>query len=207
MSKPPGLQPKRQLFTREQAARIAAEAAEKRSNFLAEASRVLVSSLDYRTTLTSVAQLAVPTLADWCIVDVVENNSAVFSNPIIAASDPIKEVLVRELQQRYPVPIDADFGPPKVLRTGELELVTNILESSLQKCASNEEHLNLLHQLQIKSYMVVPLLVRKRTLGTIVFASAQAGRYYSSVDLEMAKELAQRVAFAIENAQLYHPNG
>ncbi len=192
-----------QLFAREQAARIAAQAAEKRSNFLAEASRVLVSSLDYRTTLTSVAQLAVPSLADWCIVDVVENNSAVFSNSVIAASDPTKEVLVRELQQRYPVPIDADYGPPKVLRTGEPELVTNILESSLQKSASNEEHLSLLQQLQIKSYMVVPLLVRQRTLGTIVFASAQPGRHYINVDLEMAEELAQRAAFAIENAQLF----
>ncbi|MEH2024486.1 PAS domain-containing hybrid sensor histidine kinase/response regulator [Nostoc sp.] len=194
---------RQQLFSNEQAARIAAQAAERRSNFLAEASRVLVSSLDYRTTLTRVAQLAVPTLADWCIVDVVENNLAVFSNPVIAASEPAKEALIRELQQRYPIPVDADYGPPKVLRTGKPELVINILESSLQRKALNEEHLNLLRQLPIKSQMVVPLLVRQRKLGTILFASAQPGRYYTTVDLEMAEELAQRIAFAIENAQLY----
>lgn len=192
-----------QLFANEQAARIAAQAAERRSNFLAEASRILVSSLDYRITLSSVAQLAVPTHADWCIVDVVENNLAVFSNPVIAASEPTKAALVRELQQRYPIPVDADYGPPKVLRTGKPELVTNILESSLERKASNGEHLSLLRQLQIKSHIVVPLLVRERKLGTILFASAQPGRHYTIVDLEMAEELAQRAAFAIDNAQLY----
>ncbi|MEH2422124.1 MAG: ATP-binding protein [Nostoc sp.] len=189
-----------QLFANEQAARIAAQAAQNRSNFLAEASSVLASSLDYRTTLTSVAQLAVPTLADWCIVDVVESNSLVFSNPVVAASQPQKEALVRKLRQLYPISIDADYGLPKVLRTGEPELVTNILEFSLQRNVWNEEQLNLL---QVKSYMVVPLLVRKRKLGTIVFASAQPGRHYTIVDLAMAEELAQRAAFAIENAQLY----
>ncbi|MHC5857599.1 hybrid sensor histidine kinase/response regulator [Nostoc sp.] len=194
---------RQQLFANEQAARIAAQAAERRSNFLAEASRILVSSLDYRTTLTSIAQLALPTLADWCIVNVVENNLAVFSNPIIAASEPTKEALIRELQQNYPIPVDADYGPPKVLRTGKPELLINILESSLQKKASNEEHLNLLRQLQVKSQMVVPLLVHKRKLGTILFASAQPGRHYTIADLEMAEELAQRAAFAIENSQLY----
>ncbi|MBD0301513.1 MAG: PAS domain-containing protein, partial [Tolypothrix sp. T3-bin4] len=192
-----------QLFASEQAARITAQAAQRRSNFLAEASRVLASSLDYRTTLTSVAQLAVPTLADWCIVNVVENNSPIFNNPVIAASDPQKEALIRELEQRYPIPVDADYGPAKVLRTGKSELATTILESSLQKNASNEEHLLLLHQLQLKSQMIVPLLVRERKLGILVFASAQPGRYYTLVDLAMAEELAQRAAFAIENAQLY----
>ncbi|MEH2042604.1 PAS domain-containing hybrid sensor histidine kinase/response regulator [Nostoc sp.] len=194
---------RQQLFDNEQVARIAAQAAEKRSNFLAEASRVLASSLDYRTTLTSVAQLAVPTLADWCIVDVIENNLPVFTNPVIVASEPAKEALIRELQQRYPIAVDADYGPAKVLRTGKPELVTNILESSLQKKSSNEEHFSLLRQLQVKSQMVVPLLVRKRKLGTILFASAQPGRHYTTVDLEMAEELAQRAAFAIENAQFY----
>jgi PAS domain S-box-containing protein len=189
-----------QLFCREQAARIAAEVSERRSNFLAEASRVLASSLDYRNTLTTVAQLAVPSFADWCIVDVVENNSAVFSNPVIAASEPQKEALVRELLQRYAISIDADYGLPKVLRTGKPELVTNILESSLQSKAWNDEYLNLL---EVKSYMVVPLQVRQHKLGTIVFASTQLGRYYTTVDLAMAEELAQRAASAIENAQLY----
>ncbi len=191
---------RKQLFANEQTARIAAQAAQKRSNFLAEASSVLASSLDYRTTLKSVAQLAVPTLADLCIVDVVENNSLVFSNPVIAASELEKEVLVRELRQLNPISVDADYGLSKVLRTGKPELVSNILESLLRRNLWNEEHLSLL---QVKSYMVVPLLVRKRKLGTIVFASAQSGRYYTIVDLAMAEELAQHAAFALDNAQLY----
>ncbi|NDJ20184.1 response regulator [Nostoc sp. B(2019)] len=192
-----------QLLVREQATRIAAEAAQKRSYFLSEASCVLASSLDYHTTLNSVAQLAVPTLADCCIVDVIENNLPIFSNPIVAASEPEKEALVRKIQRCYPVSIDADYGAPKVLRTGKPQLNIDIDESSLLKIACNQEHLNLLHQLQAKSDIIVPLLVRDRKLGTITFASAQPGRHYTTVDLVMACELAQRAAIAIDNARLY----
>ncbi|MBD6614441.1 response regulator [Komarekiella sp. 'clone 1'] len=192
-----------QLLASEQATRIAAQAAQKRSYFLSEASCVLASSLDYHTTLNSVAQLAVPTLADWCIVDVIENNLPIFSNPIVAALEAQKEALVRKLQQCYPVSIDADYGAPRVLSTGKPQLNIVIHESSLLKIAYNEEHLSLLYQLQAKSDMIVPLLVRDRKLGTITFASTQPGRHYTTVDLVMACELAQRAAIAIDNARLY----
>ncbi|MBW4683859.1 MAG: response regulator [Komarekiella atlantica HA4396-MV6] len=192
-----------QLFASEQATRIAAQAAQKRSYFLSEASCVLASSLDYHTTLNSVAQLAVPALADWCIVDVIENNLPIFSNPIVAASEPEKEALVRKIRRCYPVSIDADYGAPKVLSTGKPQLNIDIHESSLLKIACDEENLSLLHQLQAKSDMIVPLLVRDRKLGTITFVSAQPGSHYTTVDLVMACELAQRAAIAIDNARLY----
>jgi PAS domain S-box-containing protein len=181
-----------QLLIRERAGRVAAIWAATRSNFLAEASYVMASSLDYYTTLAQVAQLTVPSLADWCIVDIVENHLLPFSNPIVAASEPQQEALVKQIRRRYPIADDAEFGLAKVLQTGEPELVSEISESLLLKIAYNEEHLSLLHQLQIKSYMVVPLLVRERKLGTIVFASAQPERKYTKVDLAMVEELAQR---------------
>ncbi len=193
----------KQLLIREQTTRIAAETAQKLSDFLSEASCVLASSLDYHTTLASVAQLAVPTLVDWCIVDVVENNLPLFSNPIVAASDPEKEALVQKLRRSYPISADANYGAPKVLKSGKPQLNVEISESSLLKIACSEEHLSLLHQLQAKSDMIVPLVVRGRKLGTITFASAQPGRHYTNLDLVMAFELAQRAAIAIDNARLY----
>ncbi|MEA5503503.1 ATP-binding protein [Halotia wernerae UHCC 0503] len=192
-----------ELIIRERAGRVAAILAATRSNLLAEASYVMASSLDYYTTLTKVAQLTVTTLADWCIVDVIENHLLPFSNPIVAASDPQQEALVREIRRCYPIAVDADFGLAEVLRTGESELVSEISESLLLKTAHNEEHLSLLRQLQTKSYMVVPLLVHERKLGTIVFASAQPGRKYTKADLAMVEELAQRAALAIDNTRLY----
>ncbi|GAA6616594.1 response regulator [Scytonema sp. NUACC26] len=192
-----------QFLTREQAARAEAEAQERRSTFLSEASCLLTSSLDYRTTLTSVASIAVPTLADWCFVDIIEKNLTVFTEPIIVASDPEKAALIRELRQRYPPPADADFGAPKVLRTGEPEIVSEIPDSLLLSVAQDERHLNLLRQLEAKSYMLVPLIAGQRKLGTITFASAQPERRYQKADLAMAIELAQRAAIAIDNARLY----
>ncbi|BAY49047.1 multi-sensor hybrid histidine kinase [Scytonema sp. HK-05] len=192
-----------QFLAREQAARAEAEAQERRSTFLAEASRLLASSLDYRTTLTSVASLAVPILADWCFVDILEKNLVVFDNPIIVAFEPEKEALIRELRERYPPPADADFGAPKVLRTGQPEMVTEIPESLVLSIAQDAEHLSLMRQLNAQSYMIVPLIAGKRKLGTIAFVLGQPERRYQKADLAMATELAQRAAIAIDNAMLY----
>ncbi|MUG93952.1 response regulator [Scytonema sp. UIC 10036] len=192
-----------QFLAREQAARAEAEAQERRSTFLAEASRLLASSLDYHTTLSHVASIAVPTLADWCFVDIVEKNLTVFNEPIIVASDPEKEALIRELRQRYPPPADADFGAPKVLRTGQPEMATEISEVLLLSIAQDDRHLSLLRQLNAQSYMLVPLIVGDRKLGTIAFTSAQPERRYQKADLAMATEVAQRAAIAIDNARLY----
>ena len=192
-----------QFLAREQAARAEAEAQERRSTFLAEASRLLASSLDYRTTLTSVASLAVPILADWCFVDIIEKNLVVFDNPIIVAFEPEKEALIRELRERYPPPADADFGAPKVLRTGQPEMVTEIPESLVLSIAQDAEHLSLMRQLNAQSYMIVPLIAGQRKLGTMAFVLGQPERRYQKADLAMATELAQRAAIAIDNAMLY----
>src|SRR5437763_2121805 len=98
---------------REQAARAAAEAAEQRFAFLAAASNVLASSLDYATTLQSVARLAVPTLADLCVVDMVEQDGTI-RRLAAAVADPAKEPLARELQARYPVDPQMPRGVPPV---------------------------------------------------------------------------------------------
>lgn len=197
------MEEQRRLLAREQAAREAAEAEGKRSTFLAEASRLLASSLDYRTTLARVAQLTVPALADWCFIDIVENNLTFFSEPVVAASDSHKEALLLELRRRYPLPVDADYGASKALRTGEPELVTDCRDSFLLSVARDAEHLAGLHQFNAKSYLVVPLIAGERKLGTIEFVSAKPERRYTKADLAMAEELAGRAAIAIDNARLY----
>lgn len=197
------MEEQRRLLAREQAAREAAEAQGKRSAFLAEASRVLASCLDYRTTLARVAQLAVPTLADWCFIDIVENNLTTLSETVVATSNPEKEALILELRGRYPLPFDADYGVSKILQTGEPALVAEIPDSCLLEMARDTDHLNLLRQFNAQSYIIVPLTARKRKLGTMTFVSTQPERCYSKADLAMAVELAQRCAIALDNARLY----
>jgi PAS domain S-box-containing protein len=170
--------------------------------FLSRASTILSSSLDYRETLASVARLAVPRLADWCVVDVVEEDGSL-QRLAAEHEDPEKVAQARHLQELYPPDPDASFGAEHVVRTGEPELVPEIPESGLDDVARDEEHRTLLRELGLKSYMIVPLVARGRMLGAISFVAAESGRRYGEEDLDLAEDLARRAALAVDNARLY----
>ncbi|HEY9651840.1 MAG TPA: ATP-binding protein, partial [Coleofasciculaceae cyanobacterium] len=197
------MEKQRRLLAREQAAREAAEAEGKRFAFLSEASRLLASCLNYRTTLARVARLSVPTLADWCFIDIVETNQTIGCETVIATSHRGKEAWVLQQRERYPLVFDGEYGVSKVLQTGEPELVADIPDSFLVHLAQDTNHLNLLCQFNAQGYMIVPLTARKRKLGTMTFVSTQPERRYRKSDLTMAVELAQRCAIAIDNGRLY----
>jgi GAF domain-containing protein len=132
--------------------------------FLAEASEVLASSLDYRATLASVARLAVPTLADWCAVDVLGEDGSL-ERLAVEHQDPEKIRLAHELEERYPADPDAPRGVHQVLRTGEPEMMSEIPEELLDQAARDEEHREMIKELGLKSYIVVPLMARGKALG------------------------------------------
>jgi hypothetical protein len=87
--------------------------------FLAEAGELLAKSLDWEETLVQVAQLAVPTLADWCIVDVLEDDGVTIKQVAVCAADPRKEELVREMRRLYPPTFDSPQPAAQTLRRGE----------------------------------------------------------------------------------------
>ncbi|MDQ4064188.1 MAG: PAS domain S-box protein, partial [Actinomycetota bacterium] len=176
--------------------------AEEAQRFLAQATTTFSASLDYRTTLASVAHLAVPYLADWCAVDMVEEDGTLV-RLVVAHEDPVKAALAQELQERYPPNSDAKYGVPQVLRTGRSELVPEIPESLLAESAVDAEHREILHGMGLKSYLIVPLIARGRKLGAISLVSAESGRSYGYAELELAEELARRAALAVDNARLY----
>ena len=169
--------------------------------FLEEASTLLASSLDYETTLASVAQLAVPQIGDWCAVSIVEEG--VVKQLTVAHVDPAKIEFVRQLQERYPPDRDAPHGLYKVIRSGQPELYPDIPDELLAAAAQDDEHLQLMRQLGLVSAMTVPLIARGRVLGTIGLATAESGRHYSQDDLRLAEELARRAATAVDHARLY----
>ena len=172
------------------------------SRFLAEASRILSSSLDYRETLAKVARLVVPRLADWCVVDVLEDDGGI-TNVATAHRDPEKVALARRWRERYPPDADAERGTPQVLRTGQPELVPEIPFALIEEAARDEEHREMLRSLDLASYMVVPLAARGRMLGAISLVTESSGRRYGPEDLELAEDLAARAALAVDNARLY----
>lgn len=176
---------------------------ESRRGFLAAATSALSESLDYEQTVARVARLAVPVLADWCAVDLVVDGQPRPKRLAVAHVDPRKVDMAKELDAKYPPPLDAPTGVPNVLRTGRSELYSEIPDELLVAVCVDEEHLRLARGLQLRSAMVVPLVVRDRVLGAMSFVMAESGRLYTEKDLAFADDLARRCANAIENARLY----
>ncbi|HEY9597146.1 MAG TPA: PAS domain S-box protein, partial [Cyanophyceae cyanobacterium] len=176
--------------------------AEQAQQYLAEASKVLSSSLDYQTTLGSIAHLTVPHLADWCTVHLIQDDGSVL--PIVTAHvDPAKVMWGQQINQKYPFDPNAPNGVAPVLRTGQSELYPDIPDHLLVETARDAEHLQILREVGFKSVMIVPLWVRGKTLGAIAFISAESNRCYNQSDLALAEELGRRAALAVENARLY----
>ncbi len=176
--------------------------AEAALRFLADASATLGAIVDYQSTLQKVAALAVPNFADWCAVDMAEPGGAL-RRLAVAHVDAAKVRLAQKVEERYPARQDGERGAYHVLRTGKSEMMADIPDSLLLATARDEEHLQLLRELGLKSYICVPLQVRGKTLGIVTFTTAESRRPYTAADLAFAEELARRSAIAIENAQLY----
>lgn len=185
----------------EKAAREAAERAERKMAFLADASAELASSLDHQTTLATITRLAVPEMADWCAVDLVEADGSI-RRLAVAHQDPEKVELVRQMSDRIPIDPDAAHGVASVIRTGKSELGPEVPDELLVEQAVDEAHLALLRDLGLQSYLVAPLAVRGRVLGAITFVHAESGRRYDEDDRLVAEDLARRAAVSIDNAGL-----
>jgi PAS domain S-box-containing protein len=173
-----------------------------RMKFLAQASQVLASSLDYQETLRNVAGLAVPQIADWCAVDLFTGDGS--REPVaVAHSDPTKLETAERLRAFEPEELDPDQGLGRVRRTGESLLYTEIPDELLVAAAVDEEHLRLLREVGMRAVLIVPMKVRSRTIGTLTMVSAESGRSFDRGDLEFAEQIAERAALAVENARLY----
>jgi signal transduction histidine kinase/ActR/RegA family two-component response regulator len=176
--------------------------AQRRAAFLAEASAVLTSSLDCNTTLDTIARLAVPTFADWCVVELVNEHHG--SRTVsVAHCDPAKVELAWEMDRRYPPDPNAPRGPAQVLRTGQSELYPEINDALLVQSARDTEHLAILRALKMSSVMIVPLAIRGRTFGALTFVAAESGYHYGTDDLLLAEDLGRRAALAVDNARLF----
>ncbi|HEX8368776.1 MAG TPA: PAS domain S-box protein [Pyrinomonadaceae bacterium] len=170
--------------------------------FLAEASTTLASSLEYETTLAAVAQLAVPHFADWCGVDIA-NEDGTLSRLAVAHIDPEKVSWAHEIARRYPPDQSAPQGIYNVLRTGLSEFFPDISDEMLVAGALDEEHLRIMRQIGFRSAMIVPLKARGKVLGVLSFVNSESGKHHTPDDLALAEDLANRAALAIDNAQLF----
>ena len=171
--------------------------------FIAEASELLGSSLEFETTLTNLARLAIPRFADWCSIDMAEPDGSI-RRLAVAHVDMDKTRSANGLAEKYPPDPSGAYGVPNVIRTGKSELFAEIPEELLRGATRDTPELyGLLRELGLKSSMCVPLTARNRIFGAITFVSGASGRRYGNDDLATAEDLARRAALAVDNALLF----
>jgi serine phosphatase RsbU (regulator of sigma subunit) len=179
-----------------------AQIARLRERFLSDAGQALSSSLDYEETLQRVARLAVPQLADWCAVEMPDEWGEL-QQVALAHVDPEKVALGQRMRERYPPRPDEVTGVPAVIRSGQSQLYGEIPDELLAQAGLEDEQLQLIRDVGLRSVMIVPMRVGERVLGAITFASADSERRFDEDDLDFAEGVARRAAVAIENARLY----
>jgi serine phosphatase RsbU (regulator of sigma subunit)/PAS domain-containing protein len=171
-------------------------------SFMAEASRMLASSMDYTETLQEVARLAVPQIADWCAVDVL-GESGEIERVAVYHSDPDKIELAERLDRKYHPTLEDPAGVPEVIRSGEARHYTDIDPDALAAYARDSAHLQLLREIEATAVVIVPLAAPTRTLGAITLVSSGSSRRLTEADLGLAVRLGRRAGTAVENARLY----
>src|SRR5688500_3069223 len=182
--------------------RDAAEASRDRFAFMAEVSRCLAASLDYETTLATVAGMSLPYLGAWCIVDVCIGDHGIRRLAVLHPH-PVKQEIARTLHERYPPHADDLLGAPRVIRTGRPEVVLDASDAALSATAQDAEHLQLLRELGISAYVIAPMVARGRVVGAMTFVTVESGRRFGDLDLLLAEDLASRAALAVDNARLH----
>jgi serine phosphatase RsbU (regulator of sigma subunit)/PAS domain-containing protein len=173
-----------------------------RADFLARAGSILDESLDYEETLRSVAQIAVPEIADWCAVSVLDD-AGVLREVATAHTDSARRELARELRRRFPPNPESTTGAVAVARSGETQYMREVTDEVLAAAIADPEQLAIVRSLGVRSVVIAALKARDRLFGTLTLANAESGRLFEDADVQLAEELAARAGTSIDNARLY----
>jgi PAS domain S-box-containing protein len=171
-------------------------------SFMAEASRVLASSMSFERTLQHVAELAVPQIADFCAVDLL-NHVGEIERVAIQHADPQRLALAERLADTYQPRLDDPEGPGEVIRTGRARIFTDLQPDVLARYARDQEHLELMLAIEATGVIIVPMIGATSAIGAITLVSSESLRRLTATDLGLAERLGRRAGTAVENARLY----
>jgi PAS domain S-box-containing protein len=173
---------------------------EQRLRLLADVGAVLAQSNDYQETIRRLADLVVPDLADWCVVDVIDAHGP--RRVAVAHVDPAKRELAEEIERRYPPDPERSSALANVIRTGESLVTADVSRDMLRAVATDDDHFRLLDQAGIGSAVTIPLIARGQVLGAMTLVRGPEGPSYSAADLPLFEEVARRAALSVDNARL-----
>jgi PAS domain S-box-containing protein len=176
--------------------------AEQRQSYLNNLSKLLGTSIDYRTTLKNISESIVPSLADYTRIVLVDENKRILE--IFAHhSDPKKVKYVEELYDAYKSDSSTSYGVEHIVETGKSEIMSVVSPQTIDAYKTKKDVREIVDKLSLTSYMGVPLKVKNKVIGSITFSSIKKDRIYTKEDLLFAEEVARRVSSAIENARAF----
>lgn len=186
-----------------EAAVLTAEAdASRRSKFLSDGTDDLYATMDYEQRLAELARHVVPAMADWCAVDIAQDDGT-FKRVAVVHPDPAKIAMALELEKEYPEDTTQPSSRTQVLESGVPAFFPDLPRELIDAGAKDARHAELIHALGLRSFIIVPLIARGNKLGTFTVVMAESGRNYTEKDLELVTELGRRSAVAIDNARLH----
>ena len=193
----------RLLHLHQRRARAVAESAERRARLLADISRALAGSFDYQTSLANVARLCVPALADYCLIDLVDEEERI-SRVGVAHVDPAKEAMLRDATRFVSETISPQHPELAAIRNGHAVLIPEFTPDLLEAIVHDEDHRQVVRELGPSALIASPLVAGGRVLGALVLVATLSHRRFTADDAALASEIAARAATSIENARLYH---
>jgi GAF domain-containing protein len=153
--------------------------------------------------LETIVHIIVPDLADWCAIDIIGKDK-ILQRVAAAHVDPSKEKLVYEVQPTRLIDFNQANTPQlESLLSGQSLLYTDIPDSFIEKNVDDPHQLEIIHQLDPISSIIVPLITPEQNLGICTFVQSDSGRRYLSNDLALAEDIGHRIALALDNALLY----
>ncbi len=171
-------------------------------NFLAELSNILARAVTYKDVLKNIADMAIKYFSDWCVVHMAEEDGDI-RQLAVAHKDLQKVATLLDLQAKYPSKSDAKSGIFQVMRTGQGEFYPSIPDDAINRMAQDDEHYRILNSLGLHSAMILPLIARGHTQGTITLVWEVSNNSFTEREKQLGLELAQRAALAIDNVRLY----
>jgi signal transduction histidine kinase/HAMP domain-containing protein len=166
--------------------------------FLVSINETLASSLDYRTTLSTVAEMTIPQLGDWCMIHIIEDSQ--LKLVAVAHTDPEKREWAAQVMKRYPL---FNLYTPGAIKDKRPKVYNENLSVLFDRLAQNDTHRRIMDQTGITSVMALPLVLRGNVSGLLTLAFAESKQFYDLQHMWLAIDIARSVAVAVENARLY----
>jgi signal transduction histidine kinase/CheY-like chemotaxis protein len=177
---------------------------EDKLRFLLESTKILSITMDFDERLQKKTALAVPSLADWCSIEIV-NREGKIERQALVHRDPKKVEWILEYERKYPQKKGHESATQRVIRTGNAEFIKIITQEMIDAVPDvSPEQRHDIESLRLSSLMILPIGRPGRVLGTLSVAYAESGRIYSDEDFSFFKEFAQHLSVLLDNARLYN---